>query len=79
MFGIGYQELLIIFLIVLLLFGGRKIPEIARGLGKGIREFKKAKNNVKDSLDEIAGEGEADHSDTENDQQDTEKTTEEKE
>ncbi len=38
--GIGPTELIIIFLIVILLFGGRKIPEIARGLGKGIRDFK---------------------------------------
>lgn len=76
MFGIGYPELLIIFLIVLLLFGGRKIPEIARGLGKGIREFKKAKDNVKDSLDEIAGE--ADNSASEDNQQDAEKTAEKK-
>lgn len=37
---IGVQELLIILVIVLLIFGGRKIPEIARGLGEGIRSFK---------------------------------------
>ncbi|MBL8029162.1 MAG: twin-arginine translocase TatA/TatE family subunit [Fibrobacteres bacterium] len=41
--GIGTSELLIILLIVILIFGGRKIPEIMRGLGKGIREFKDAK------------------------------------
>lgn len=37
---LGVQELLIILVIVLLIFGGRKIPEIARGLGEGIRSFK---------------------------------------
>ncbi len=42
MFGTG--ELIIILCIVLLLFGGKKLPEVARSLGKGIREFKKACN-----------------------------------
>ncbi len=45
----GYQELIIILVIVLLLFGGSKIPELARGIGKGIREFKKEKDGVKDN------------------------------
>jgi|Deesub1362B_J571_1020462.scaffolds.fasta_scaffold01186_15 sec-independent protein translocase protein TatA len=40
--GIGTTELLIIFFIVLLIFGGSKLPGLARGLGQGIREFKKA-------------------------------------
>ncbi len=39
---VGAQELLIIFLILIVIFGGRKIPELARGLGRGIKEFKKA-------------------------------------
>jgi len=39
---IGYGELIIIFCVVLLLFGGKRLPELARSLGKGIREFKKA-------------------------------------
>jgi sec-independent protein translocase protein TatA len=52
MFGIGTTELIVVFLVILLLFGGRKIPEIARGIGKGIREFKKAKDGIEDSLKE---------------------------
>ncbi len=49
--GIGMQELLIIFLVVLLLFGAKRIPDIASGLGRGIRDFKKA---LKDTKDEIS-------------------------
>ena len=41
MFGIGYQELLIILVIVLILFGGSKLPELARSLGSSVKEFKK--------------------------------------
>jgi len=41
MFGIGGQELLLILVIVLLLFGAKKLPELARGMGKGIRSSKK--------------------------------------
>ncbi len=43
---IGGQELIIIFLIILLLFGAKKLPELAQGLGKGIREFKKAAREI---------------------------------
>ena len=42
MFGLGSQELMIILLISLLLFGAQKLPELARGLGKSVKEFKKA-------------------------------------
>ena len=42
MFNLGTGELLIIFLVILLLFGAKKLPELARGLGKGINEFKDA-------------------------------------
>ncbi len=51
MFGnLGFPEMLLIFLVILLLFGAKKLPEIAQGLGKGIREFKKA---MKDTSDEV--------------------------
>ncbi len=40
MFGIGMQEIIVIALIVLLLFGGKKIPELMKGLGKGVKRFK---------------------------------------
>ena len=48
--GLGTQEILLIVLAVLVLFGARKIPEFARGLGQGIREFKNATNNVKNEI-----------------------------
>lgn len=48
--NIGGQEILIILLIVLVLFGGRKIPELMKGLGKGVREYKKAMNSVEDDV-----------------------------
>lgn len=50
--SLGWNEILLILLIVLLLFGGRKIPELMRGLGKGIREFNDAKSNVKKEIEE---------------------------
>ena len=43
MFGLGVPEILIILAVIILLFGGKKIPEIARGLAKGIKEFKQVK------------------------------------
>ena len=45
-FGMGGPEWIWILVLVLLLFGGKKIPELMRGLGRGIREFQDAKNNV---------------------------------
>ena len=43
--GIGFQEVLLIALVVLLLFGGKKIPELMKGLGKGVRSFKEGLND----------------------------------
>ena len=48
---LGPTEWILIALIVIVLFGGKKIPELARGLGKGIREFKSAKNQIKDEIE----------------------------
>lgn len=50
--SLGWNEILFISLIVLLLFGGKKIPELMRGLGKGIREFNDAKSNVRREIEE---------------------------
>ena len=48
--NLGMGELLVILIVVLLLFGSKKIPEIAQGLGKGIREFKKSIKEVEDQI-----------------------------
>ena len=49
--GIGTWEILLIFLVLLLMFGAKRIPEIARGLGKGVTEFKRAVRDVKDEIE----------------------------
>ena len=49
-FGLGGQEILFIALIVLLLFGGRKIPELMKGLGKGVKSFKDGMNGIEKDL-----------------------------
>ena len=48
--NLGATEFLLIFMVVLLLFGGNKIPELMRGMGRGIREFNNAKNSVEDEI-----------------------------
>ena len=46
MFGVGTQEIIFIVLIVMLFFGGRKIPELMKGLGKGVRSFKEGVRGI---------------------------------
>lgn len=50
MFGLGLQEILIIAFIVLLLFGGKKIPELMRGLGKGVKSFKQGMKEIDEEV-----------------------------
>ena len=52
--GFGWQEILLVVLVILLLFGGRKIPELARGLGRGLQEFKKGARGLKDEVEDAA-------------------------
>lgn len=47
-FGLGFGELLLIFAVFLLLFGAKRLPEVAQGMGKGIRDFKRALNGLDD-------------------------------
>ena len=54
---LGWTEILLIAFVVLLLFGGKKIPELMRGLGRGFREFKDAKDNVKKEIEESPEKG----------------------
>ena len=48
--GLGAPEIILIALIVLLLFGGKKIPELMRGMGKGVKSFKEGMNNMEDEI-----------------------------
>ena len=57
--GIGTIEILIILFIVLLLFGAKRLPELAKGLGKGINEFKKASNDIKEEVAKVTQEDSA--------------------
>lgn len=60
--GVGFQEVLLIVLVILLLFGGKKIPELMKGLGRGVRSFKEGMNGVGD---EPKDDDKADKSDKE--------------
>ena len=54
--NIGGQEILIILIIVLVLFGGKKIPELMKGLGKGVKEYKNAMNGIEDEVKNITND-----------------------
>lgn len=49
-FGLGTQEIILLALVVLLLFGGKKIPELMRGIGKGVKSFKEGVSGIEDDL-----------------------------
>ncbi len=51
--SLGAPEIIVVLVIVLLLFGGKKLPELARGLGKGINEFKKASKEVENEIKDV--------------------------
>ena len=64
MFNLGSGELIVIFLVILLLFGAKKLPELARGLGKGINEFKDAvETSKKEIMDADKSTDKSDESD----------------
>jgi len=56
MFGLGTTEMVLILVVVLFFFGAKKLPELARGLGKGIREFKDASREVKENIEKAASD-----------------------
>ena len=56
MFGIGMPELLVILGLALIILGPKKLPEIARGLGKAMREFRRATNDIREQFDEETSE-----------------------
>ena len=52
-FGLGWGEIVLIVLVILLLFGGKKIPELMKGLGKGVKSFKSGLSEVESEIEEI--------------------------
>ena len=51
--SLGPWEIALVILVIIILFGGKKLPELARGLGLGLREFKKAKQEIKDEVKNV--------------------------
>lgn len=60
LFNLGFGEIAIFFVLVLLLFGGKKIPELMRGLGKGVKNFKEGMKDVENDMKEIKKDLESD-------------------
>ncbi len=58
MFGLGPAELLIILFVVLLIFGPKKLPEVGRAIGRGIREFRSAAKEIEDAAEDLENENE---------------------
>ena len=63
----GGVEWLVIFIVIIILFGSKKLPELARGLGLGIREFKKAKDEIKNEVNSVTDKIEEDEKEDEGD------------
>ena len=53
LFNIGTGEIILLAIVILLLFGGKKIPELMRGIGKGVRNFKEGLNDVTDEINKV--------------------------
>ena len=70
---LGFQELLVIFIIALLVFGPKKLPELGKSLGKGLREFKRATNELKATWDDNLKDAEKEISSTAKDFRDIQK------
>ncbi|MBN8584728.1 MAG: twin-arginine translocase TatA/TatE family subunit [Ignavibacteria bacterium] len=56
MFGLGPQEIILICIVILVLFGAKKIPDLMSGLGKGMREFKKASRDIESEINNAASD-----------------------
>ena len=63
--SLGPWEIALVILVIIILFGGKKLPELARGLGLGLREFKKAKQEIKDEVKNVTDEVEDTEKDVE--------------
>jgi TatA/E family protein of Tat protein translocase len=70
---LGFPELIVIFIIALLVFGPKKLPELGKSLGKGLREFKRATDDIKSSFDEHMREAESSIEEAKKDLKETER------